>query len=254
MKQAWLNGVMMAEEAARIHPRDRGFALGDGVFETIRAEGGQPAHLPRHFKRLKNGAAVLNIELPFSERILASALREVAAGADCALRLTLTRGPMARGVLPEPRALPTMLITATALPKPAAPARVIISARTRRNEFSPLSGIKSLNYGDSLLARLEAAELGADDALLLNTRGFLAEASAACVFLVIDGCLVTPPLADGALPGIGRALMLRGTKAVERQVSQTELGRATAGVLVNALERRSIALLEGRTLEAIQGL
>ncbi len=256
MSQVWLNGALCAEAVARINPTDRGFTLGDGVFETIRAEGGAPAQFPRHFKRLRQGAAVLGIELPFSEWVLTKALRAVASGQDCALRLTLTRGPMARGVLPTrvPLPRPTILITAGALPAPGSPARVITATRTRRNEFSPLSRIKSLNYGDSILARQEAAELGADDALLLNTQGNVAEASAACVFLVIDGQLVTPLVTDGALAGIGRALLLRKTKAVERQISEAELGRATAGVLVNALGRRGISGINGRALDGASGL
>jgi branched-chain amino acid aminotransferase len=252
----WLNGGAEPAGSARIHVTDRGFTLGDGVFETIRAEGGVPAHLPRHFKRLRDGAAVLDIEIPFSDWILTKALREVADGADCALRLTLTRGPMARGVLPAraPRALPTILITAGALAPPAPPARVIVATCTRRNEMSPLSRIKSLNYGDSILARQEAAAQGADDALLLNTRGTLAEATAANVFLLCYGRWVTPPVDDGALPGIARAQLLRRRAAIEASIGLDDLVRATAGFLVNSLGMRSLAAIGDRELLVVEAL
>jgi branched-chain amino acid aminotransferase len=155
---------------------------------------------------------------------------------------------MERGVLPTGVARPTTLITAGTLPDRFLPARLVIARLTRRNEQSPLTRIKSLNYLDSILARQEAEAAGYDDAIMLNTRGDLAEATAANVFLAIGGRLVTPPVPDGALPGIARRLMLASGRAVEATITRADLGRATSGFLTNSLGVRQIACIGDRTL------
>ncbi len=251
MTKLWLNGALLDATAAHINPTDRGFTLGDGVFETIRIESGHPAHFDRHMARLQHGAGVLGIEIPFTRAELLQAITEVAGAqsiSEAAARLTLTRGPAPRGVLPVAPPRPTLLITAAPLPAALPPAHLITARCTRRNETSPLSRIKSLNYGDSILARQEAAARGADDALLLNTQGFLAEATAANVFLSIAGQLITPPIPDGALPGIRRALLLESGTPVERRITAADLARAQSGFLANALGLRQIASVDGRAL------
>jgi branched-chain amino acid aminotransferase len=243
MNRVWLNGALLPAEQARIDPADRGFTLGDGMFETIRAVSGKPAYLDRHLARLRHGAGVLGIEIGATDDTLETALHDVAGGRDCALRLTLTRGPMPRGVLPSGAAQPTILITGGPLPAPQAPARVMIAHTTRRNEHSPLARIKSLNYGDSILARQEAERQGFDDSLLLNTAGNLAEASAANVFLLIDDEWVTPRVADGALPGIRRAFMLEAGQAREESIAADDIRLAKAGFIANAIGvRRLVAI------------
>ncbi len=248
----WLNGALLPAAAARIDPADRGFLLGDGVFETIRAAAGLALHLDRHLARLRHGAAVLGIPLGWSDAALAEAVGAVlAAGAlaDAAVRITLSRGPGPRGVLPAADPTPSLLIAVAALPQPAAPARVVIARSTCRNEASPLSRIKSLNYLDSIIARREAAARGADDAILLNTRGQLAEATAANLFVVLrDGTPVTPPVADGALPGIFRARLIEAGDAVERSLLPADLLDARAAMLGNSLGTRQVAMIEGRKL------
>ena len=248
MNAVWLNGALLGAHAARIDPADRGFTLGDGVFETLRASGGAPEHVEQHLARLRHGAAVLGIGVPFSDVSLVEGLAAVARGADCALRLTLTRGPMARGVLPVEPACATILITAGPLPAPLPPARVMIAQSTRRNEYSPLSRIKSLNYLDSIIARREADAAGFDDAILLNTRGMLAEASAANIFLLCDGRWVTPPVHDGALPGLARARRLAEGDAIETSISLESLSAVTAGFLTNSLGTRAVASIGGQRL------
>ncbi len=253
MSVVWLNGVLLDAGVARIDPADRGFTLGDGVFETIRAAEGVPLHAERHFGRLRVGAATLEIALPFGDDVLFDAfcavLRENGFFADAALRLTLSRGPAARGVLPVGVGTATVLVSAGPLPAAAGPARVIVSQRTRRNELSPLARIKSLNYLDGVLARMEAAAAGADDALLLNTRGDLAEASAACVFLRVDGRWVTPRVADGALPGIARGRLREAGVVLAARVGPDDLARCDAAFLANALGERRVAAIGGRALD-----
>ena len=252
MSMVWLSGCIVAASQARIDPADRGFTLGDGLFETIRAACGEPLHVARHLARLREGAEVLRIPVPYDDEELDTALREVLGAnelTDAALRLTLTRGPAPRGVLPPVTSSPTLLITAGELPAAPFAARLIVARRTRRNEASRLSRIKTLNYLDNIMARIEAADAFADDALLLNTRGNLAEATAANVFLFIAGAWVTPPVADGALPGIARALVLESGMAHEESLPRGAWERAEAGFLTNALGMRPIAKINGRALD-----
>ncbi len=243
----WLNGELLPADAARIYPSDRGLMLGDGVFETIRIQGRQPMHLAQHLARLRAGAAVLGIPVNWSYAALAQAILAVteAAGlANAAARLTLTRGPASRGVLPAGEAHPTVLMTAGPLPAPASPGHAIIAASTRRNQASPLSRIKSLNYLDSIIARREAAGRAADDAILLDTRGHLAESTAANLFVVQGETILTPPLADGALPGITRARLLASGLAEERTLLPEGLSGASAAFLTNSLGLRALTRIE----------
>lgn len=248
MTYLWLNGVLLPEEEARIAPADRGLLLGDGLFETLRVAAGRPLRLDRHLARLRAGAAVLGLPVPLDDAGLAAAmaaLLERRGLTDASLRLTLTRGPGPRGLLPPAEPTPTLLITAAPLPPPLPPARVVVARDTRRNEHSPLARIKSLSYLDGVLARQEAARRGADDALLLNTAGRLAEASAANLFLVLDGALVTPPVSEGALPGVMRAAVLDAVAVVERPVAADELSRADEVFLTSSLGVRPVVAVDG---------
>jgi branched-chain amino acid aminotransferase len=145
-----------------------------------------------------------------------------------------------------------VLITAGPLPAPLPPAHLVTSTTVRRNEFSPLARIKSLNYLDAILARQEAAARGADDALLLSTRGQVAEASAANLFVLLDGALVTPPVEDGALPGVMRQVLL-DAGAAERPLAPADLVGVEEIFLTNALGLRAVAGLDGRALPVVAG-
>ncbi len=250
----WLNGVLCAPDVARIDPSDRGFLLGDGVFETIRALDGTPAHLHRHLARLRAGAAVLDIPVRWTDAAIAEAIAAVLA-ADAldaaAVRVTLSRGPAPRGVLPASDPTPTLLISAAPLPPPAGPARLVIARTTRRNEASPLSRIKSLNYLDSIIARREAAARGFDDAILLDSRGRIAESTAANLFVLLrDGAIATPPVEDGALPGIFRARLVERGIAEERTLLPADLLDADAALLGNSLGTRLAAAVGERAFDA----
>lgn len=249
MTVVWLNGRLSAEDEARIAPADRGLLLGDGLFETLRVAGEHPVRLDRHLARLRAGAAVLGLPVPLDDAGLAAAMAALLRRCgleDASLRLTLTRGPGPRGLLPPAEPAPTLLITAAPLPPPLPPARVVVARDTRRNEHSPLARIKSLSYLDGVLARQEAARCGADDALLLNTAGRVAEASAANLFLVLDGVMVTPPVSEGALPGVMRAAVMEATAVVERPVTVEDLDRAEEVFLTSSLGVRSVVMVEGR--------
>jgi branched-chain amino acid aminotransferase len=245
----WVNGELLPVGQAALDPRDRGFTLGDGLFETMRARAGVVLRIERHLSRLRAGAAVLGLSpLPKDEELADAIARTLAANelAEAAVRLTVSRGvPERRGLLPEPEPRPSVVVHAepfAGYPDElyARGVRAVISG-IPRNERSPLSRIKSLNYLENVLARREAEARGADDALLLNTAGDLACTSAANLFLPLDGGLVTPSVTSGALPGTVRELVVAelapqsGLEVVERAVRPDELSAAEEAFLTNAL-------------------
>lgn len=250
MSYLWLNGELLATEAARIDPSDRGFLLGDGLFETMAAHDGGVPELARHYARLAHGAQLLRLPLPLSQTALEETCRALLTAnnmAEAALRLTLTRGPAPRGLAPPPKTTPTLLITAAPLPAPAGPLH-LITASIRRDETSPLSALKTLNYLPGVLARIEAEEQGADDALLLNRQGFVAETSAANLFVSLNGQWYTPPVEDGALPGIRRAALLEARRVQEMPLAPAQLVHADAIFAGNALSLRAVASLDGHEI------
>ena len=242
----WLDGALAKVDRARIDPRDRGFLLADGVFETLRAVRGTPCFFDRHWRRLEFGAAVLGIPVPFSAATVAEACRLLLranglAEKPASLRITLTRGPGPRGLRPPPKPDPTLLIAAHPRdPAPLPPARALLLRGPRRNETSPLSRIKSLARTDSVLAQQHAAAAGVEEALFLNTRGCLACAAAANLFLLRQRELLTPPLADGVLGGVTRARVIEiaaelGIGVRERSLLPAELFDADGAFLTNSL-------------------
>ncbi len=213
----WLNGEFR-NDCEAIDIADRGFLLGDGVFETLLLRNGAPAFLDVHFARLNEGLRALQIDTPppaDAGGILRSLIAKKNIQGDASARITISRGPAGRGVVfpdaSEARA--TILITIQAAPvsKPEAqgPLRLKVSSFTRA-ETSVSARCKTLNYLDNILARNEALAGGVDDAFMLNSHGRIACASSANVFLIDQhGIVVTPPVEEGALPGIVRGLLLK---------------------------------------------
>jgi branched-chain amino acid aminotransferase len=245
----WLDGRLQAAADARVSPADRGFTLADGVFETILVRDGQPAHLARHLRRLHDAAGRLGLPVPATDAAIAEAVAATCAAnavRDGSARLTLTRGPAPRGLARPGHPAPTLLVTAAAGAPPGHALSVVTVQETRRNEFSPLSAIKSLNYGDSLLAREEAVARGADEGVLLNTAGRIAECAAANLVLLSGGRLLTPPVGDGALPGIMRALLMERCGVVEAPLGPDH--PIDALFATSSLGVRSVARLDGAGL------
>jgi branched-chain amino acid aminotransferase len=243
-----LNGAMLDEAAAHIAVDDRGFLLGDGVFETIAVRRGQPKRLVAHMLRLFEDARVIGLALPWDEAAVAMWVAQTALEnqlSDAVVRATLTRGPAPRGLLPPAEAKPTLLITAAPMPEEPPSARVVIGAATRRNEHSPVSRIKSINYLDNILARREAQARSADDVILLNTQGRVAESTVANVFALIGGAIVTPPISEGALPGVMRADVLKLARGEETPMTVEMLKGASEVFLSNALGIRPVVSVDG---------
>src|SRR5690349_16657231 len=132
----WLNGQLLAAEAARIDPADRGFTLGDGLFETIRVRDGAAVWLDRHLARLAEGSAVLGIPARFDDSVLVEACAAVIAAEGIesgALRLTVSRGTGPRGVMPPAVPQPTVLVTGHAGLPPQGPVALVVARGTCRN-------------------------------------------------------------------------------------------------------------------------
>lgn len=242
----WLNGRTVSLTDAHISVTDRGFLLGDGLFETIPIYGGQVFDLDAHLERLASGLTVLKFAGSVDLVKLRAAITDYAAAggvAQAVLRLTATRGTGPRGLLPPTSPGPTLLMTLSPMPPlTAAPLSLQVATVTRRNEFSPLSRIKALPYLDNVLALQEARDHGADEALMLNTQGRIACASAANVFVLRGSRLETPPISDGALPGIMRASVLAlapklGLVPVESSLILEDLAGADEVFLTNSIRQ-----------------
>jgi len=226
----YLNGNILPEAEAKISPADRGLLLGDGIFETMRAYGGRIFRLEAHLDRLTSGAKYLQIPIDVSSAALSQALTATLKAnqlsqSDATLRLTLTRGASSRGLGLPSNPKPTMLISAAPLHKTHFPPAKALITSIRRNQQSPLAKIKSLNFLDNILARQEATSQGFDEALLLNTEGQLAEASAANLFVFINDSVLTPPIHDGALPGVTRAVIFEIAKLLAIPIKESSLVR-----------------------------
>jgi branched-chain amino acid aminotransferase len=252
MSIVWINGSIVDQNDARVLVADRGFTLADGIFETIKAVGSVPFWLSAHFERLKAAAVEIGLTIPFSETCICGAVDRLLAGAtedtQSAIRLTVTRGPTARGLWPkETASQPTCVLTVASSPT-TLPQDFVVCRSTRRNEHSPLSRIKSLSYGDNILARREAIERGADDAIMLNTEGHVACATVGNVFFRIAGVWVTPPIADGILPGLARRRFMAELGAIESSLSSDIIRKSDAGFVCNSLGFSQIKSIDGRDL------
>jgi branched-chain amino acid aminotransferase len=225
---AWLDGRLVPTDGPQLQLADRGFQLGDGLFETLRARRGVVIELDEHLARLGSGAATLQIPLPFGGAAIAAGVHAVLEAndlvdqgaadgpvGDASIRITVTRGPLdERGTLPRGwrEARPTIAIQAWAYLPPSAATlqqgvRAVVSA-IRRDPASPLAGVKTTSRADSVYARLEAERAGVDEALFLTTTGQVGEATSANLFAIRGGRVQTPPIAAGVLPGTTRTWLV----------------------------------------------
>jgi branched-chain amino acid aminotransferase len=233
----WVDGRLLAADEPHLSAFDRGFQLGDGVFETLRARAGRPTELPEHVARLGRSAAGLAIPLPddVEGRLTAAIASLLAAegldgpGGDASVRITVSRGRFfGRGLLP-PNEHPAATIVVQAWPVSPVPighleeGLHLVPSSVRRDPENPLSGLKTTSRADYVFARVEAREAGADDAIFLTTDGFLSEGTSANLFLVRGDELATPSLACAILPGTTRDWILRWADGVGLRTNETWL-------------------------------
>lgn len=250
----WIDGRLEPAGGTHLSAFDRGFQLGDGVFETLRARRGRPAELSAHVARLRRSASGLSIPVPDDlEALLDEAIAALLAAdrldgpeGDASVRITVSRGTfLGRGLLP-PTEHPPATIVVQAWPVQPAPADHLerglhlVASSVRRDPENPLAALKTTSRADYVYARIEAREAGADDALFLTTDGFLSEATSANVFLVRGDELATPARGCAILPGTTREWILRwaervGLRAVEGWLTVRDLAAADEAFLSSSV-------------------
>src|SRR3954451_5691644 len=253
----WVDGVLLPADARHLSAYDRGFQLGDGVFETLRARAGRPTEFAEHVARLRRSADGLEIPLPgdLEPALRAGIARLLEADGladpdgDASIRITVSRGAYrARGVLP-PHEDVAATVVIQAWPVAPAPAGhlehgiPLATSRVRRDPQDPLATLKTTSRAEYVFARLEARRAGADDALFLTITDHLSEATSANVFLVrsVDGVpeLATPALDCAILAGTTRAWLLRwaaavGLRPLEGRLTPADLLRADEAFLCSS--------------------
>ena len=233
---AYVDGKWTPAGEARISVLDHGLLYGDGVFEGIRVYAGRPFLLEEHLDRLEASARAIVLDLPAGRSAIAALCLEAAQRAgldDGYLRLVVTRGTGALGV--SSHTCPRASLIVIAAPLKLYPAeryrdgvRLITSSLRRSAHDALPPQIKSLNYLTSVLASIEARRQGADEAMLLNAQGLIAECTADNLFVVSKGRVLTPAVASGALAGITRALVVQLLTAQGIECAEAALTPADA--------------------------
>ncbi len=241
----YLNGSLIPCSQARISVLDYGFLYGFGLFETMRAYGGQVFRLDSHLSRLACSAEILGLQIRAPE-LKGAVMDTIQANqlSEARIRIAVSIGE--GSMVPDPSTCgrPTVLILAAhyqPYPKLVYQKgfRAVVSS-IRRNSQSPLSRFKSANYLENMLAKQEARAAGVDEAICLNEKGLLAEASMSNIFLVNGGELYTPRTENGILPGITREVVLEmasqlGITTSEQDIKPDELPQSQEAFLTNSL-------------------
>jgi branched-chain amino acid aminotransferase len=214
----WRDGDFI-EAGVAVSAEDRGWLIGDAVFETVLIDSGAPAFLDRHLERMRRGCAILGIDRRLDADELHGAIAMTAeknalGDRRAACRMTLSRSGGPRGLAPHRGAQARLFISVSGAAPPPEMLRVILSSPQRWTGAST-NGFKCAGaYAENILARAEAASRGANEAIMLNEMGRAACASAANLFVVSDDLVSTPSLADGAMPGVVRAVLMEEAQAL----------------------------------------
>ena len=212
----WIDGKMLPEEEAKIGVLDHGLLYGDGCFEGIRVYNGRIFKLQSHLERMWQSAERIRLDLPFTHEVIAAAVREtveVNGIVDGYVRLVFTRGVGTLGLHPFLCPKPTVFVIADTIKLYPAELytdgmKIIVAERPRipREFLDPQ--IKSLNYLNNILAKIEAIDAGVLEALMLNVDGWVSECTGDNIFVIKDGHLATPPVDAGILDGITRRFVM----------------------------------------------
>ncbi|EFQ83839.1 aminotransferase, class IV [Aeromicrobium marinum DSM 15272] len=253
---AWVNGERLeSPERPAIGVLDHGLVVGDGVFETVKVESGEPFALTRHLDRLERSARGLGIDPPDL-----GAVREgVAATLDGQdlpfgrIRITVTSGP---GPLGSPRgdAGPTLIVVTEPCERPPS-VSALVTVGWPRNERGALAGLKTTSYAENAVMVEHARRHGASEAVMPNTQGLLCEGTGSNIFYVVGERLITPTLASGCLAGVTRALVLQwcaGELDVAEVDAPVEVLQAADEVILVGTTRdvQAIARVDDRELAA----
>jgi len=232
----FLDGEYVDREQAKVSVFDHGLLYGDGVFEGIRAYNGKIFKLEEHIARLFDSARAILLKIPMSAQQLCDACVRCCAlnnVRDGYIRLVVTRGVGSLGLNPESCPRPTVFIIADAIqlysPEVYEKGMRLVTASTRRvapAAFSP--AVKSLNYLNNILAKIEGRLAGAQEVLILNEQGYVAECSGDNIFVIKNNTIYTPPIYAGALGGITRRVAIElltraGHRVVESQLTRYDI-------------------------------
>jgi len=258
----FIDGEFVDREQAKISVFDHGLLYGDGVFEGIRAYNGRIFKLEEHVQRLFDSAKAILLNIPMTaEQLCDACVRCCALNNlhDGYLRLVVTRGVGSLGLNPESCAKPTVIIIADKIqlysPEVYEKGMRIVTSSTRRVSpavFSP--AIKSLNYLNNILAKIEGQLAGAQEVLMLNEQGYVAECSGDNVFIVKNNVIFTPPIYAGALGGITRRVVIEllhqaNMKVVEIQLTRYDVYTAEECFLTGTgAEIVPVVEVDGRTI------
>ena len=261
-KFVYMNGELVEQENAKISVFDHAALYGDGVFEGIRAYNKRVFKLDEHIDRLYNSAKVIMLDIPITKAEMKKAIVHVCKAngiVDGYIRPVVTRGVGNLGLAPWTCSNPTVFIIADSIqlyPKAVyEEGMAIISVATRRNSTESLNPmIKSLNYLNNIMAKIEAKNAGMEEAILLNNEGHVAECTGDNIFYVRNNKLFTPPIVAGALPGITMSTVVElgeklGYPTVEKFFSRGELYIADEAFITGtAAEIVPVTKIDGRII------
>ena len=258
----YINGQIVPQEDAKISVFDHGLLYGDGVFEGIRAYNGKIFTLDEHLDRLYDSATAISLKIPITKAEMAEAIKKTMKAnnlTDSYIRLVVTRGVGKLGLDPNKCATPQIIIitdTIELYPKALYEKGLdIVTVTTIRNHFSALDPkIKSLNYLNNILAKVESIQAGAGEALMLNKDGYVAECAGDNVFIFKNNILRTPPSSAGILVGITRNVVMKlatemGVQVKEELMTRYDLYIADECFLTGtAAEIIPVVKIDGRTI------
>lgn len=255
----WLDGKLVPTGDAHVSPFDHGLLVGDGVFETLRVYDGVPFAWTRHHRRLVRSAAGLGLTAPGSQELRAAVDAVLAANGltEGRVRLTVTGGPSPLGSERGDGPPTVIVVAAPAAPWP--PTVDVVIVPWSRNENGAVAGLKTTSYAENVRALAYAREHDAGEAVFLNTRGDLCEATGSNLFVVGDGVVRTPPADAGCLLGVTRALVLElcvehGMPAEEAVLAPESVRDADEAFLTSSTrEVQPIGRVDGRALPSAPG-
>src|SRR5436189_1516975 len=227
----YIDGKFYSEANAKISVFDHGLLYGDGIFEGIRFYNGRVFRLEQHLERLWDSARSICLEIPMGPGEMTEALLETIRRNDLRegyIRLIVTRGVGNLGLNPVQCKRPSVIIIATTIAlyskEVCEKGLTVITCATRRTGAAALNpAVKSLNYLNNVMARIEANLAGADEALMLNENGNVAECTADNVFIIKKGRIFTPPISAGALRGITRSVVFEVAAELGLKITETDV-------------------------------
>lgn len=258
----YINGQIVPQENAKISVFDHGLLYGDGVFEGIRAYNGKVFMLDQHLDRLYDSATAISMKIPITKEEMSNAIKKTMAAnnlMDSYIRLVVTRGVGKLGLDPNKCAIPQIIIITDTIELYSKvlyeKGLDIVTVTTIRNHFSALDPkIKSLNYLNNILAKLESIQAGAGEALMLNKDGYVAECAGDNIFILKNNTLFTPPSSAGILIGITRNVVMElaakmGIQVKEELMTRYDLYIADECFLTGtAAEIIPVVKIDGRTV------